>query len=229
MQALAATAFDPKRLAWWRAPGARPEKGITNPRVHADELEAYRPVLMRYAVRALRNRADAEDVVQETLAAAVESPDAFAGRSSPQTWLHGILKHKIIDTFRRKSRETALDEIPEHEWQDEGDALFAPDGHWRESPAGWGSPEEALARRDFFQVLEQCIACLPEHLARVFTMRELMDLDVSEICATLDISPNHCWVMLHRARMKLRVLLEQRWFASQAQGTKGTKVRSRVA
>lgn len=164
-------------------------------------------------MRALRNAADVEDVVQETLTAAIESPHNFAGRSSLKTWLHGILKHKIIDTFRRQARETALDEVSERECQGDSDALFAPDGRWREPPASWGSPEAALAQRDFFRVLEGCIACLPESAARVFTMREVMDLEVSEICHALGISPNHCFVLLHRARMKLRVLLEQRWFA----------------
>jgi RNA polymerase sigma-70 factor (ECF subfamily) len=167
-------------------------------------------------MRALRNFADAEDVVQDTLTAAMESPDSFSGRSSLMTWLHGILKHKIIDIFRRRSRETALDDVPEREWQSDSDALFAADGHWNEAPASWGNPEAALACRDFFQVLEGCIASLPKSYARVFTMREVMELEVSAICDALGISPNNCLVMLHRARMKLRVLLEQRWFAPQA-------------
>ena len=64
------------------------------------------------------------------------------------------------------------------------------------------------------RTLETCIACLPESTARAFTMREVMGLPVSEICEVLRISPDNCYVMLHRARMKLRSLLEQRWFAT---------------
>ena len=214
MQAVAATGFVASPSAWPLSGGVYPDGKTTTTPLRVSDIEACRATLMRYAMRALRNVADAEDVVQDTLAAAMVSSAEFSGRSSAMTWLHGILKHKIIDVFRRKSRETSLDEMTEREGQDDCDALFAADGHWQEAPAHWGNPEAALANRDFFEILESCIACLPKHYARIFTMRELMDLDVGEICAALDISPNNCFVMLHRARMKLRVLLEQRWFAA---------------
>jgi DNA-directed RNA polymerase specialized sigma24 family protein len=38
---------------------------------------------------------------------------------------------------------------------------------------------------------------------------------VAEICGVLGITSDNCYVMLHRARMRLRTLLEQRWFATQ--------------
>jgi RNA polymerase sigma-70 factor (ECF subfamily) len=184
------------------------------------DLERYRRPLTLYARRALRNAADADDAVQETLAAALQAPQSFAGRSSPQTWLHGILKHKIIDIFRLRARE-ALSEMPDDdELADESDTLFSADGHWQAAPASWGNPEAALANRELLAVLDGCIACLPKEAARVFTMREVMGLEVSEICDVLGISADNCYVILHRARMKLRTLLEQRWFAvpSRAQG-----------
>jgi RNA polymerase sigma-70 factor (ECF subfamily) len=216
VQALAATFSEAHSLGWAQSPRSYPDRDRTPSKgLHASDLESHRTALTGYARRALRNAADAEDVVQDTLLAAMLAPDSFAGRASISSWLHGILKHKIIDIFRRKSREIALDEVPEREWQLDDDATFTPDGSWRESPAGWGCPEAALARRDFFQVLEGCIACLPERTARVFTMREVLELEVGEICAALGITPNHCFVVLHRARMKLRALLEERWFALQ--------------
>jgi RNA polymerase sigma-70 factor (ECF subfamily) len=193
-----------------RAPDRRAEPNRSRPR--ETELETVRPALMRFARRALRNAADAEDVVQETLAAAIASPDAFDGRSSRMTWLLGILKHKIVDVYRRQARETSLEDGAGPDGLDDSDALFTHAGHWAESPASWGSPETALAQRDFLQVLEGCIACLPERMARAFTMRDVLELEVGEICEALGISENHCFVMLHRARMRLRLLLEQRWF-----------------
>lgn len=219
MQAMAATFSGPHSLGrpnlstGYADRGRAASKGLC-----ASDLESHRPALMGYAKRALRNAADAEDAVQDALMAAMQAPDSFAGRSSLISWLHGILKHKIMDIFRRKSRETALDEVPEHEWLVDGDSPFTPDGSWRESPASWGDPEATLVRRDFFQVLESCIACLPERAARVFTLREIMEIEVDEICDLLGITPNHCFVMLHRSRMRLRTLLEQRWFALQTAG-----------
>ena len=182
--------------------------------VRPPDLEHYRSVLTKYARRWLRNVADAEDAVQDTLTAALAST-GFAGRSSPSTWLHGILKHKIVDTYRRQAREPLCEVPPEDELQGETGALFTPDGHWRHPPTPWGDPETALCRREFYQVLEGCLACLPPHCARAFKMRELMGLEVSEISDVLGITANNCHVMLHRARMKLRVLLEQRWIALQ--------------
>jgi RNA polymerase sigma-70 factor, ECF subfamily len=212
VQAQVTTAYEtePRARAQAFGAGQRPESIRARPR--QAELESIRPALMRFARRALRNAADAEDVVQETLAAAIASSDAFDGRSSRMTWLLGILKHKIVDVYRRQARETSLEDSSDTDGLDESDALFTPAGHWRESPASWGSPEAALSQRDFLQVLEGCIACLPERMARAFTMREVLELEVSEICEALGITPNHCFVMLHRARMKLRLLLEQRWF-----------------
>ena len=94
------------------------------------------------------------------------------------------------------------------------DALFRPDGHYAEKPADWGDPEEALSRRRFFAVLEQCMQSLPKNTARAFAMREVMGLETDEICATLGISSSNCWVLLYRARMKLRECLERNWIGA---------------
>jgi RNA polymerase sigma-70 factor (ECF subfamily) len=217
VQTIAATFSEPRALGWPKLIAGHADRGrAASKALNARDLESHRSALMSYARRALRSAADAEDAVQDTLIAAMQAPDSFGGRSSLSSWLHGILKHKIMDIFRHKSRESALDDVPEREGSDDGDALFTPDGNWREPPSTWGNPEAALERRDFFQVLEGCIACLPQRVARVFTLREIMDLEVDEICDVLGITPNHCFVMLHRARMKLRTLLEERWFALQA-------------
>jgi len=222
VQAMAATFSEAHSLGWPNLSASCAGRGgATSKALSASDLELHRPALMGYAKRALRNATDAEDAVQDTLMAAVRAPDSFAGRSSLTSWLHGILKHKIMDIFRRKSRETALDEVPEREWLVDDDAAFTPAGGWREEPASWGDPEATLARRDFFQVLEGCIACLPERAARVFTLREIMELEVDEICDVLGITPNHCFVTLCRARMKLRVLLEERWFSPQTVARNG--------
>lgn len=185
---------------------------VQTARIHALELEPYRQALTRYAQRWLRSQADVEDAVQDTLVAAMMSPEGFADRATVKTWLHGILKHKIIDTYRRQAREPVREVRPENELADETDALFTADGHWREAPADWGDPEAALQQRQFRDVLESCLASLPENCARAFKMREMMGLEVGQICDVLGITSDNCYVMLHRARLRLRALLEQRWF-----------------
>jgi RNA polymerase sigma factor (sigma-70 family) len=75
------------------------------------ELDSHRAYLYRYAMQQLRDANGAEDVVQETLLAALESRSAFAGRSSLRTWLTGILKHKILDLIRKQVREVSAESL----------------------------------------------------------------------------------------------------------------------
>lgn len=135
-------------------------------------------------MRRLRNRDQAEDAVQETLLAAVESIERFGGGSSLGTWLIGILKHKIVDALRASSREEPLD---------------------YDEDVGHGSdPENELARRRLLHAVDAGLKQLPSCAARVFVLREVMGMDTAEVCRQLSISSSNCWVMHHRARQKLR-------------------------
>jgi RNA polymerase sigma-70 factor (ECF subfamily) len=185
------------------------------PGIDPVELQKHRPQLVRFAMLQLRNATAAEDVVQETLLAALQSGASFAGQSSVRTWLVGILKHKIIDAIRKQSREQPLETADdETDIEDLQNAVYRDDGHHRETPADWGNPESALEQRKFFEVLERCMDGLPKKSARVFMMREVMGLETDEICKDLGITSTNCWVLLYRARMALRECLQGRWFAA---------------
>jgi RNA polymerase sigma-70 factor (ECF subfamily) len=177
------------------------------------QVENLRPYLLRYASLQLRDAAAAEDAVQETLLAALAGERNFAERSNLRTWLTGILKHKIVDAIRRQSREAPLPGAPSADSDDaDFDALFDKRGHWQDSPDAWEQPEQALTQRQFLAALEECLRRLPERTARVFMMREHLGLETTEICKELGITATHCWVMLHRARMALRLCLQENWF-----------------
>jgi RNA polymerase sigma-70 factor, ECF subfamily len=176
------------------------------------QVESLRPYLLRYATLQLRNPEAAEDAVQEALVAALAGEANFAGRSNLRTWLTGILKHKIVDTVRRQSRERPLASDDADGGTAEFDALFDETGHWAEPPGPWEQPEGALAQKQFFAALEQCLRGLPERTAQAFMMREHLGLATSEICKELGITPTHLWVMLYRARMALRQCLDMNWF-----------------
>jgi len=182
------------------------------------DLEAHRGYLLRVARLQLRDEALAEDVVQETLLAAL-SGSGFSGKSSLRTWLTGILKHKIVDAIRRKQREpasaSAFGNIESELAIEDFDALFGERGDWDAQPADWGDPEAALRQAQFFDVMDFCLDKLPPSTARVFVMREVLDLETDEICKELGITANNLWVILYRARMSLRQCLEQNWFAGQ--------------
>lgn len=176
-----------------------------------DWLAEHGDYLYRYALARLRDPHLAEDAVQETLLAALQS-GSYSGKSSPRTWLTGILKHKIIDHFRRQQRETPL-ESPE-DVADEAvgmDDFFEKDGHWTEPPQSWGDPGNLLQQDQFLLVLQECMERLPSKLAHIFMMREVEEAENDEICKELDITATNAWVMLYRARMGLRKCLEMNW------------------
>ena len=184
------------------------------------ELERHRPHLMRFALLQLRDRSSAEDAVQETLLAAFQGMQRFAGQSSVRTWLIGILKHKIVDSIRKSTRERPFDLTGDEAGSMELEAFFESDGHFAEPPDEWESPEAALDERRFFEALERCLQALPRNTASAFTMRELLGLETEEICKELGVSPSNCWVMLYRARMSLRACLERTWFLPGSAGAR---------
>ncbi|MEP6941863.1 MAG: sigma-70 family RNA polymerase sigma factor [Betaproteobacteria bacterium] len=193
----------------------------------AAQLETHRRYLLRVATLQLRDSTLAEDVVQDTLVAAIQGEQGFSGKSSLRTWLTGILKHKVIDAIRQKARSPVLAPIEDECRVDDFDALFDESGHWENPPADWGNPEAQLSEQQFFEVMQQCLEKLPPNTARVFVMREVMELETDEICMQLTITSNNLWVILHRARLALRQCLEQNWFAANA-GSARTSPSTRV-
>lgn len=180
------------------------------------QLEAMRPQLVRFAQLQLRNEALAEDAVQDALIAVLEKPERYAGQSSLRTYVTGILKFKIIDNLRAATRERQIDCADEQSEDEAIDALFVADGHTREAPRQWGNPDGTLEQKDFFRVLEVCLEKLPAQSARLFMMREWLELETDEICKELAITPANVWVILYRARVRLRECLDLNWFGNAA-------------
>lgn len=175
-------------------------------------LAQHRPALLRYALLQLRQPHWAEDAVSDTLLAALERPQAFQGAAQLRTWLVGILKHKIIDILRHQQRVVQLETDDDGEALD--DLLFTAEGHFREAPRTWGDPAARLGERQFIAILEACVELLPRQAGRVFLMREWLELSTDEICKEVGISPTNLWVILHRARLRLRECLQVKGFAA---------------
>jgi len=174
--------------------------------LHGDAMYAW--ALLRVRVPAL-----AEDMVQETLLAALGAVGGFRGQSSERTWLIGILKHKVLDHLRRSGREQPLGE---HLDEDTGHIAgwFDETGHWSQPPGNWAEPERVLEQEQFWAALSACLERLPERLRTLYALRELDGLETDELMDMLGISSrNNLWVMLSRARLQLRECLEVNSFS----------------
>ncbi len=170
-----------------------------DPSVWVDE---YGDALYRFALLRVRDDELAHDLVQDTFLSALKGIDSFRGGSSVRTWLTGILKHKIIDHYR-KNRIPTTDLDPEGSELEHAENLHPA---WKESPAN------LVENREFWAVFTSCLDGIPEAHRRAFSMREFDGLSGEEIRKVLDVTPTNLWVMLHRARTKLRRCLESKWF-----------------
>lgn len=197
-------------------------------RLHAMEDELFNPQtwlaehgdrLYRYALTRIGDHGKAEDLVQDTLIAAFESRHRFEGKSKESTWLIGILKHKVIDHLRVQGREVATDFDASPEALDD-DAAFDRRGSWQSPVKAWSNPDRALEQDAFLETLERCIESLPQRAGEAFRLREWHGLDSEEICTALDIdTTNNLFVILSRARMRLRDCLNTHWFQDSQGGS----------
>lgn len=190
------------------------EKHILEPELWVDRYGDY---LYNYTIVRLNDPEKAADLVQETFLSGLKAREAFQGRSSERTWLISILKRKIIDTYRKNfsSKESSISEYEEEIY--DGDNFLGSDpfrGHWLEGKGPHSHslmPEDELEQEELMQIIEFCISLLPPKLASVFVMKLIDEAESEEVCKELDITPSNLWVMLHRARLKMRGCIESKW------------------
>jgi RNA polymerase sigma-70 factor (TIGR02943 family) len=172
--------------------------------------------LFRFAVLRVRDPEAASDLVQETYLEALRARDTFSGRSSVRTWLVAILKYKIVDRVRKLGREPRLRVDGASGGATE--RSFDRRGHWQTPPIDWGSdPLREYERREFWEVIGQCLSRLPSHLADAFLDRELEGTSREAISRDLNITPENVSARLYRARLILRRCLEIHWFQVQTE------------
>jgi RNA polymerase sigma-70 factor (ECF subfamily) len=174
---------------------------------------AYRDYLIRFALQRVSDYGTAEDLVQDTFAAAWGSRASFRGDCSERTWLTGILRNKVIDHYRRTGRRpsvltTDLDRNERSEndsfsWIDQQPDLRA---HHQ--------PEAETQRHEFMRDLEVAVTELPEKMALAFKMREIEGYSTEEITEILQISKANLWVLIHRAKQALSEQLGNDWMGT---------------
>ncbi len=171
-----------------------------------------RAPMLRFALLHLQPREDAEDAVQDTLTAMLAVDPETLAQTDPKRYLFGILKNKVTDRLRHKYRpEVGYDEA----FADDIDnTLFDQRGHWVDgvAPGTWSTPDLHLQRDQFFAIVDICVLALPAKPARVFSMKEFLECEAEEICATLGLSKADYWQCMSRARKQIQLCLTQKWF-----------------
>ncbi len=190
-------------------------------------VDRYGEALYRYALVRVRRPEVAEDLVQEALLAGLRGKDRFQGTSAEQTWLTGILRHKIMDHFRSRTGEVQQ-AVEEDEGVDWLDAFFDEKQHWLRPPNPDAvQPQALLERKEFWDVLDACLDDLPPRTREVFARRVMENEETAVICKAVGVSATNLGVILFRARSQMRRCLMLRWFDDAARSQdEGTPSRS---
>lgn len=173
------------------------------------ELVEHLEYLRRFARAHTREDELADEAVQETLLAAIESGQSFAGRARLRTWLTGILLHKIHDGFRRRAREATRREADVGEdWVD-----FLHARAQEATATSAGGPEHALHCRQLREAIGRAMATMPPRQKEAFLLKEVSALETHHIVELLGVSTANLWVLVHRARRHLQAALRQEGFS----------------
>jgi RNA polymerase sigma-70 factor (ECF subfamily) len=177
-------------------------------------LDAWSPAMLRVARRTLPTPDLAAEVVQDTWLAVLEGLGGFEGRSSLKTWVFRILLNKAQRLGGRESRTIPYSSLAA---EDDGPTVDpsrfqGPNepypGHWREWPAPWPDPEDAVLAGELRRRAGAALAELPDRQRVVLALRDVEGYDAAEVCSILDITAANQRVLLHRARAHVRRCLE---------------------
>jgi RNA polymerase sigma-70 factor (ECF subfamily) len=156
-------------------------------------LAGMRPRLLAVALRVMRDRDDAEDVVQESLIKVCRSITRFEGRSAFTTWLHRIVVNTSLDRLRRP--ELRRDHAVENE---DGDARFEP-----VTAVDDETPEQLYCQAESGAVVQDAIARLSPVHREVLSLRELDGESYQAIATIARIPVGTVMSRLHHARRRL--------------------------
>jgi len=177
-------------------------------------IDRYGATMLRVAQMYVRDRATAEEVVQETWLAVLNGIDRFEERSSLKTWLFRILTNRAKTRGQRDGRMIPFSALAgasdEPEPSVDPDRFFGPDsphpGAWAAPPVAW--PQEKLLESETLAVIEMAIDELPEAQRDVILLRDIDGWTPMEVSDALGITDGNQRVLLHRARSRVRAALE---------------------
>ncbi len=182
-------------------------------------IDRYATAMLRLAMVYVRAWAVAEEVVQETWLAVLESLGRFEGRSSLKTWMFRILTNCAKTRARREGRSIPFSSLADID-TDNAEHAVNPDrflpadhqwsGHWISFPSNWQEmPEERLLSQETRARINRAIEAVPPNQREIIILRDIEGWTSEETCTFLGISEVNQRVLLHRARSKVRRVLEK--------------------
>ena len=175
-------------------------------------VDRHHAMLVRLAGIWVPGPAAAEEVVQDTWVAVIEGLSGFEGRSSLKTWIIGILVNKARSRARSDARTVDIDASsdPDGAVPPVDAARFSWIGRWKTTPDSWEqlTPERLAVASEVLAVVERAVAELPAGQRAVVVMRDIEGRSAAEVCNVLNLSETNQRVLLHRARSRLRNVLE---------------------
>lgn len=159
----------------------------------------YERRLYALALRMVRHRQDAEEVVQQTFVSVIEHLQGFREEASFYTWLMRIGTNHALALLRKRSRRSTV-ELRDDRSSDNFDDAPHPQyiAQWRETP------EQIALRRETGRLLSEALDSLDEKYRLVFLLRDVEGLSTAETAEALGISEANAKVRLLRARLMLR-------------------------
>ncbi|MGF1613717.1 MAG: RNA polymerase sigma factor [Gammaproteobacteria bacterium] len=165
---------------------------------------------LRYLARSIVGEAYADEVVQETWLATLKALPGFEARSSLKTWIFRILSNTAKSRVRREIRSMAAGDLANEKEPALPAARFDTSGHWRTPPLPWHAetPEALLASDQLRECLEKTLAVLPASQRMVIVLRDVEGMAMADVCNILGVQETNARVLLHRARTRLRAVVE---------------------
>jgi len=154
--------------------------------------------LYGYAMVLSRNRAEAEDLVQETCLRALRSVDGLRSNDSAKSWLFAILRNIWLNQLRHRRTGPELIELDA-----DGNGASEPTDSTKDPYADYVSQVER-------EQVRAAIQQLPVEFREIIILREYEELSYQEIAAVLGCPPGTVMSRLARARSRLRELLSRR-------------------
>jgi RNA polymerase sigma-70 factor (ECF subfamily) len=165
----------------------------------AEEAMVHMPSLYAAAMRMTRNKADAEDLVQETYLKAYRAFGSFQEGTNLRAWLYRILTNTFINIYRAKKRrpeENDLDDV-------EDLYLYRRLGGLEAAKAGRSAEDEVLDQITEGEV-KAAIEALPEQFRMAVLLADVEGFQYKEIAEILSIPIGTVMSRLHRGRRALQ-------------------------